>query len=355
MTARKLLIAGGGTGGHIFPGIAVAEEWRRRAGDVVFVGTPHGQEGLLVPRHGFGVKLINVGSLKGAGFMRKLRTIAGLPGALRASRGILRREKPDVVLGIGGYASGPLCLMAALQGVRTAITEQNVLPGMTNRMLGRFVKKIFVSFGDSVRFFPTRKTVVTGNPVRAEISFKPYEPPRGELRVFVFGGSQGAAAINAAFTAALDLVKDLWPKLNIVHQASRVDLGTLQDFYATRGLSASVQAFFDDMNAIYQKAHVVICRSGAGTVTELAIAGRPAVFVPYPFATDDHQTANARAAVAVGGGLMIGQKSLTPETFATILRGCVARPEELARMAEDMRKLAKPEAAKEIVDQLMEC
>lgn len=350
---KKLLIAGGGTGGHIFPGIAIAEEWRSRGGDVVFIGTPSGQEGRLVPKYGFDLRFLKVGSLKGGGLGKKLKTVAGLPMALFASCALLRRERPDAVLGIGGYASGPLCLAAALCGKNTAITDQNVQPGLTNRILGKFVRRVFLSFEKSSAFFARRKIAVTGNPVRSQIRHAPYVLPRDDLRIFVFGGSQGAVPLNECFLKALDLARELWPKLKVTHQAGRTDLESVETFYHERGIRAVVSAFFDDMDALYRDSHVVICRSGAGTMTELALSGRPAFFVPYPYAADDHQAKNAQVFVDAGAAWMTPQKDLTPEILAEKIRGFFAHPEELAAKAEAMRKLARPDAAKDIVDQLM--
>lgn len=350
---KKLLIAGGGTGGHIFPGIAIAEEWRRQGGEVVFVGTPRGQEGEIVPKHGFELKLLKVGSLKGAGLFKKLKTLAGLPAAIFASYKILRHEKPSVVLGIGGYASGPLCFAAALTGKKTAITDQNVHPGITNRILGKIVDRIFLSFAASLAFFSPRKVVVTGNPVRTGITPAPYLAPKDELRLFIFGGSQGAVSLNENCTKAIDLLQDLWPKLKITHQAGKTDFEALTEFYKSRGLNATVSRFFDDMNALYKDAHVVICRSGAGTMTELALAGRPAIFVPYPFAADNHQVRNAELFVDEDAAWMIEQKNLNPEWLAQKFRSFLMDPAELVEKAEAMRKLAKPEAARVIVKELM--
>lgn len=351
---KKLLIAGGGTGGHIFPGIAIAEEWRRLGGDVVFVGTPLGQESQLVPKYGFELKMLKVGSLKGAGFIKKIKTLAGLPGALIASYKILKSEKPNVVLGIGGYASGPLCFAAALSGKKTAITDQNVHPGITNRILGKIVGRIFLSFAASLAFFSPRKVLVTGNPVRSQITAAPYEAPKDELNLFIFGGSQGAVTLNENITKALDLTKDLWPKFKIRHQAGKTDFESLTGFYKSRGLNATVSHFFDDMNALYKDSHVVICRSGAGTMTELALAGRPAIFVPYPFAADNHQAKNAELFVNEGAAWMIEQKDLNPEWLAEKFRSFLKDPAELVQKAGAMRKLAKPEAAKMIVKELMQ-
>jgi UDP-N-acetylglucosamine--N-acetylmuramyl-(pentapeptide) pyrophosphoryl-undecaprenol N-acetylglucosamine transferase len=351
--AKKLLIAGGGTGGHIFPGIAIAEEWRRRGGDVIFVGTAAGQVGQLVPKYGFDLKYLKVGSLKGGGLIKKVKTLTGLPKAFFGAMKILKDEKPDVVLGIGGYASGPLCFTAALLGKSTAITDQNVHPGMTNRLLGKVVDRVFLSFEKSMDFFSAKKVTISGNPVRAQITYTPYQAPQNDLKIFIFGGSQGAVTVNQAFTKALELVPDLWPKLNIVHQAGKTDFEELKKFYEGNRITAIVSRFFDDMNAIYRAAHVVVCRSGAGTMTELALSGRPAILVPYPFAADDHQKKNAELFVERGAAWMAEQKDLNPQWIAQKLRSFLENPQELSEKAEKIHDLAMPEAAKTIVDHLL--
>lgn len=349
----KLLIAGGGTGGHIFPGIAIAEEWQRRGGKVVFVGTKRGQESVLVPKYGFPLRYLQVGSLKGAGVTGKLKTMAGLPAALWQALRLLKAEKPDAILGIGGYASGPLCLAACLLGMNTAITDQNSHPGLTNRILGRFVKKVFLSFAPSAGFFPRKKIIMAGNPVRSQIALVPYIAPQSALNIFVFGGSQGAVALNTAFTAALDLMKPFWSKMRVTHQAGKTDLAALQEFYVSRGIAADVRSFFDDMNSLYARAHVVICRSGAGTLTELALSGRPAILVPYPFAADNHQVKNAELFVASGAAWMIEQKELSAQHLQEMLCSFFKNPQELVQKAAAMRAMAKPDAAKVIVDEMM--
>lgn len=349
----KLVIAGGGTGGHIFPGIAVAQEWQKRGGEIVFVGTTQGQEKDLVPRYGFRVGFLRVGRLKRAGLTKKMLTILGLPFSLILAGRLLRQEKAQVVLGIGGYASGPACLSAVCQGIKTAVLDQNVLPGLTNRILGKMVNRVFLSFDKSQSYFPSKKIIVTGNPIRTSITASPYMPPLEKMVIFVFGGSQGAVTLNKIFTEALSLLGETKNKLEICHQAGAMDENELREFYKTSGISATVQRFFDNMNELYAKSHLVICRAGAGTVTELAVSGRPAILVPYPFAADDHQKKNAEYFVEKDAAWMIEQKNLRATELAKMIGGFLAGPAQLVQKARNMGKLGIRNAAQRIVNELL--
>lgn len=352
-SSTKLLIAGGGTGGHIFPGIAIAEEWQRRGGKVVFLGTPKGQEIRLIPQAGFALRLLEVGTLKGGGIARKIKTIMGLPRALWQAFKILRTEKPAVVLGIGGFASGPGCLVAWLMGIPTAITDQNAHPGFTNRVLGRFVKRVFISFTPAGAFFPQKKVVLTGNPVRASFVSTTYESPRDKINLLIFGGSQGALAINQAFTDALDKLQDFWPRLHIEHNSGKTDEQRLKNYYQDKPLDAEVSPFFNDMHARLPRAHLVIARSGAGTLTELALCGKPAILIPYPFAADDHQKKNADVFVSAGAAQLFLQSEVSGEKLAALIREFIRDPAQLKSMAVKCLALAKPHAARDIVDGLL--
>lgn len=356
MTSQgRLLIAGGGTGGHIFPGIAIAEEWQKRGGEVLFVGTPRGQESKLVPGNGFKLELIRVGSLKGGSFVSRLKTIFTLPFSLLSAMRVVLKFKPDVVLGIGGYASGPTLVAAKLLCKKTAITDQNSHPGMTNRLLGKIVRRVFVSFEPARSFFPAHKVIYTGNPVRAQIQPTPYQAPTlQKFRIFIFGGSQGAVAVNENVMAALDQLQSIRSHFEIVHQAGKTDIETVRKFYQERHINARVEPFITDMNTEYSKAHVVICRSGAGTLTELALSGRPSILIPYPFAADDHQTANARVFVDAGAAWMFAQKELSGEKLAALLQDLFSHPDKLSQCAKQALTLAKPRAAQDIVDGLLD-
>lgn len=351
--SKKLLIAGGGTGGHVFPGVAVAERWQAQGGGVTFVGTERGKEKEILPKYGFNVKYISVGSLKGGKFFSKLKTLWQLPKAMCQSFKVIREVNPDLILGIGGYASGPTLVAAWMKRKETAILDQNAQPGFTNRVLGKLVKKVFISFAESRIFFPQGKVVLTGNPLRSQISFSDYEIPENDFCIFVFGGSQGAKALNENFLDAMNRLPELWDKMRIWHQARAEEVEFIRRFYEERKIQAVVKAFFDNMNELYQKAHLVICRAGAGTVTELAMSGRPSLLIPYPYAADDHQKKNAQVLEKHGAAWIMEQHELTGEKLAAKILELKNNPRELERAAKAAKELAKPNAAKEIVDELL--
>lgn len=349
-----LLIAGGGTGGHIFSGIAVAQSWVEHGGKVVFVGTHRGQEGKIVPEYGFELRFIKVGRFKGGSILNKLWTLLGLPFAMIRACQILKREKPVAVLGIGGYASGPTIMAAWMMGLYTAVLDQNVHPGLTNRILGKIVKKVFVSFPATKKFFSKKKTSLTGNPVRTKVQCSDYKVPTNDFCLFVFGGSQGASVLNQKFLEAAARLPNLWQEFEIYHQAGVNDIEKIKIFYKENRIRATVSSFFDNINEIYEKAHLVICRAGAGTVTELAMSGRPAILIPYPFAADDHQKKNADFFVQAHAAWMIEQRNLTGERLAEKIYSLRKHPQELEAYAHAMKQLAKPDAAKAIVGALLQ-
>ena len=357
--AMRLLIAGGGTGGHLFPGVALAEELRARRPDaeVRFVGTRRGIEARVLPELGWDLTLIEVSGLKTVGALGALRGLVRLPRALWQARRIVRGFRPDAVVGVGGYASGPVVLMARLAGVPTAICEQNSIPGLTNKILGRVVRAVFVSFDGTRRFFQPGKTVLSGNPVRRTLVAKllepgaaPAAPPAGgPVHVLVSGGSLGAVAVNALAADALIALAATTP-LAIVHQTGDKGLADTVRRYAEAGIAAECHAFIKDMAAAYQRADLVIGRAGATTVAELAITGKPAVFIPYPFAADNHQELNARELADAGAALMFRQAELTADQLAEALRPLVADPARRAEMAARMKARARPAAAGTVID-----
>jgi UDP-N-acetylglucosamine--N-acetylmuramyl-(pentapeptide) pyrophosphoryl-undecaprenol N-acetylglucosamine transferase len=351
----RLLIAGGGTGGHLFPGVAIAEELRAREADapVRFVGTARGIEARVLPELGWDLALIEVSGLKTVGALGAIRGLFRLPKALWQARKVVKAFKPDAVIGVGGYASGPVVLMARLRGIPTAICEQNSIPGLTNKILGRLVRAVFLSFEESRRFFKPKKIVMSGNPVRRELLQRLLavtSAPAGEtVNVLVSGGSLGAVAVNElAANALAALAKD--HRLAIVHQTGEKDLEVTKQRYADAGIAADCRAFIKDMASAYQQADLVIGRAGATTVAELAIAGKPAVFIPYPFAADNHQEINAREMATAGAALMFKQSELTAEKLADALRPLLADGARRAQMGAAMKALAKPRAAADVVD-----
>ncbi len=362
----RLLIAGGGTGGHLFPGVAVAEELRLREPPSVvrFVGTERGIEARVLPELGWELELIEVSGLKTVGILGAIRGALRIPGALWQSRRILKRFRPDVVLGVGGYASGPVVLAARLMGIPTAICEQNSIPGFTNKILGKLARGIFLAFEETRRFFKPAKIIMSGNPVRRGLldaltaariaadaaAADPAGPPAGDrpARVFICGGSQGATKVNELAAEALALLP---PRpLRIVHQTGAADLAQTQERYRALGVSAECHPFIRDMATEYLSADLVIARAGATTVAELAVAGVPAIFIPYPFAADNHQELNAREMADAGAALMYRQADLTPPILAKTLDDLLRDPVRRGKMGSAMKALAKPDAAATVVD-----
>ena len=357
----RMLIAGGGTGGHLFPGIALAEELlgRQSGHQVLFVGTKKGIEAREVPRSGFELELIEVGQLKGKGVSGWIRGLLSIPRALWQSIRILRRSQPDVVVGVGGYASGPVLLAAWLLRYPTAVLEQNALPGMTNRVLGKLVSAVFVSFPEAARFFRRGKVQFLGNPVRKallENFLRSNDREAHGQRVLVLGGSQGAEALNRLVPEAMVLLKERFPSLQVVHQAGERSLQEVQDTYAALGLTDRVEAvgFIRDMAGAYLKADAVVSRAGATTVAELSLCRKPAVLVPFPFAADNHQEVNARALTEGGAAIMIRQSELTPAGLASALSGILGDPARKAAMEQAAGRVSRPESAREICEACLE-
>jgi UDP-N-acetylglucosamine--N-acetylmuramyl-(pentapeptide) pyrophosphoryl-undecaprenol N-acetylglucosamine transferase len=345
----KMVIAGGGTGGHVIPALAIARELRERhAAEVLFIGTARGIENRLVPAAGYPLELVEVGKLKNVGVATRAKTLFDLPRAVAASRKILRGFGAQVVIGVGGYASGPAMLAAQLMGIPTVAFEPNVVPGLANRLVARKVKAAAVHFEETAKFF--RNAKVTGVPVRQEFFSIPAKAANQPTTLLVFGGSQGAQAINQAVTGAFPILKKAMPGLRIVHQTGEKSLAEVRAAYQGCGLEAQVSAFIQDMPKAFAEADLLVCRSGASTVAEVTAAGKPAVFVPFPQAADDHQLRNAEALAKAGAARLIPQSELTPERLAKELLDLLQKPDELAIMAAAARQLAHPGAAREIAD-----
>lgn len=348
-----MLIAAGGTGGHIFPGVAVAREVLARdpASEVLFVGTARGLETTIVPREGFHLELIEAGALKNVPLSRRLASLGKLPKGFVDALRILRRFRPDVVVGVGGYASGPTVLMAALTRVPTLVIEPNALPGFTNRMLAPFVRAAAVAFEETLSFFGGRGQV-TGNPVRSDFTTLPRKARTGAIRLLVFGGSQGSRVLNRAVADALPrlapVVRD--GALEIVHQTGPRELDEVRAAYERAGVAADVRPFIEGMVEAFAAADLLLCRAGATTAAEVAAAGKAAIFVPFAAAADDHQRKNAEAFVKAGAGRMILESELTGERIARELENFLADPGLIDPMEEAARGLARADAAKRIVD-----
>lgn len=346
----RVLIAAGGTGGHIYPGIAVANEiMRRDAGsEVHFVGTARGLETKIVPEHGFQLSVIRSVGLKNVGFMGKVRGIAVLPQSFVEAWKLIRDLRPHCVVGAGGYVSGPVLMTAALMGRRTLVMDSNALPGFTNRQLARFVDKAALTFEEALPYFG-KKGVVTGNPVRKE--FFDIEPRKQgtPARVLVFGGSQGSRAINNAVIDALPHFKKA--SIEIVHQTGEGEFEAVEAAYRASTWDAfELRPYISDMVSAFDAADLVICRSGATTCAELCAAGKPAIMIPLPTAADDHQRKNAEALVRTGGAVMILQAEASGERLAAEVGKLFSDADSISKMGAALRSLARPDAAEATVD-----
>lgn len=355
-----VVIAGGGTGGHVFPAIAIAEAVKERdpGAVVTFVGTPRGLEVKVVPAAGWRLELLDVMPLKGRSWVQRLVGGVKMVTAVVEARKLLRRLRPDLVIGVGGYASAAVGVAAATVGIPMMIQDQNSIPGLTNRWLGRVAQKICITFPESATHFPKGKTVLTGNPVRRSVrealTQSMTHPATGEFVVFICGGSQGARSLNQAILSALPHLRNLTRKLRVIHQVgAQADEAQIAATYKSAGVAAEVHRFITDIGRCYREADVVVGRAGAGTLAELALVGRPAILVPYPFAADNHQEANARAYVSAGAARMILDRELDGARLAGELRGILEDPTSRQAMAACMKRLATPNAATQIVDEGM--
>lgn len=356
---KLLMIAGGGTGGHVLAGIAVADAWMsayggadRSGARVVFVGARGGIEERLVPKAGYPLLLLKVGSLNRVSWSRRLRTLFELPLALLTSLGWIISHRPSAVLGVGGYASGPLVLMARfLPGTFTAILEQNSVPGFTNRMLGRVVHRVFCAFPGMEARFGARKVQLTGNPVRSQM-VRLTPAVRDPFTVFIFGGSQGAQGINTLVLDALPLLKEWGISVRWIHQTGEKDFERVRQGYAAAGVPARVEKFIDDMLACYREASLVICRAGSSTLSEIAAVGRASVLIPLPTASDNHQEHNARAFSDRGAALLVRQQDSKGKDLARVIRDLHSAPARIAEMEAKVVSLAQSGSAAQVASAL---
>lgn len=348
---QRIVLTTGGTGGHVFPALAVAREIMRRYPqcEILFLGGK-GPEREMVERAGISFKGLPAKGIVGTG-MKKLIGSFWIAGGLSMSTFELLKFRPDAVIGFGGYAGFCPVLAAKMLGIPCAIHEQNSVPGVTNRILGRFVKKVFASFEDKAGAFPSGKVEVTGNPVRSEI-VDSGKNGTGK-KVLVFGGSQGAAALNKAVIDALPALRQAGVELR--HQTGNNDLNMVREAYTATGCNPeSVQPFIHDMATAYSEAALVVCRAGASTVFEVAAAGKPAIFVPFPYATHDHQTSNAERLANLGAARIIPQEELNGESLAETILDLVGNRDALGRMRESARQFARPDASASVVDGMEE-
>jgi UDP-N-acetylglucosamine--N-acetylmuramyl-(pentapeptide) pyrophosphoryl-undecaprenol N-acetylglucosamine transferase len=343
----RVVIAGGGTGGHVIPALAIGRELQARYGaELLFIGTARGIENKMVPAAGFELKLVQVGALKNVSMLTRAKTMFDLPRAVLSAGTMLSEFKADVVVGVGGYASGPAMIAAVLNGIPTLAFEPNAVPGFANKAVGRWVSAAAVHFEDTKEYF--RNAAVTGVPVRVEFFQAPKDDALGKT-LLITGGSQGARAINRAVTGALPELAKI-EGLEIIHQTGERDFEEVRLAYEKAGFTAKVSAFLTDMAGAFAEASVIVCRAGASTVAEIAAAGKPAIFIPFPFAADDHQTRNAQVLASNGAAVLMPEKELTAESLARSVTDLLNDPARLRQMSAKAKEMAHPRAAQEIAE-----
>ncbi|TNF64727.1 MAG: undecaprenyldiphospho-muramoylpentapeptide beta-N-acetylglucosaminyltransferase [Deltaproteobacteria bacterium] len=359
---QRIMIAGGGTGGHLFPGLAVVEELRRRVPEleVKFVGTARGIEARILPSRGESLELLKVTPLKGQGVGARLKSFARIPIAMREASSLMRDFEPDLVLGVGGYASGPVLLSASLSGRPTALLEQNAHVGMTNRILARFVDRAYITFEQTEEVFGKKKSRLTGNPVRHEFvehaRLALADPEGFESRartVLVLGGSQGARKLNEDVPRALAQAGLADRHLQVVHQTGESMRDEVEKTYRELGIRARVVTFIDEIARAYSNAALVVARAGATTLAELCAIGRPSILIPFPFAADDHQAKNAKALEEQGGSICIRESELEVDALGALIEELLDDPTKRQAMARAARDHGRPDAAAAIVDDMM--
>jgi UDP-N-acetylglucosamine--N-acetylmuramyl-(pentapeptide) pyrophosphoryl-undecaprenol N-acetylglucosamine transferase len=354
----RVIIAGGGTGGHVIPALAIAQQLKKQFdAEVLFIGTARGIETRLVPQAGFPLELIQVGALKNVSLMTRAKTMFDLPRALWTAGRIVSDFRPDVVIGVGGYASGPAMLAAIRRRIPTLAFEPNVVPGFANRLVARFVSAAAVHFEETCEYF--RNAKVTGVPVREAFFNLPVNNDMSVPTLLVFGGSQGAHAINQAMIESLPGLRQKVPVLHIIHQTGQRDYDSVLAAYQRLGMTTGepsgrscgeVHKFIDDMPATFARADLLVCRSGASTVGEITAAGKPAIFVPFPRAADDHQNVNARALERAGAAVVVEESNLEAAYLVETIVALLSDPVRLRRMSEAARSLAHPKAVEEIAE-----
>lgn len=350
----RIIIAGGGTGGHVIPALAIAQQLKKQFGaEILFIGTARGIETRLVPQAGFPLELIQVGALKNVSLLTRAKTMFDLPRAIAASSRMLSQFDPEVVIGVGGYASGPAMVAAIRRRLPTLAFEPNVVPGFANRMIARWVSAAAVHFEETCQYFPHCR--VTGVPVR-EAFFS--IPPKiaGAPTLLVFGGSQGARAINQAMTTTESLagLRAKVPGIHIIHQTGQRDHDNVLAAYQQSGISYEVHKFIDDMPSTFARANLLVCRSGASTVAEIAAAGKPAIFVPFPAAADDHQNVNARALERSGAAVVVEESKLDAAYLVDSIAALIGDAARLRSMSQAAKSLAHPKAVEEIAEMVRE-
>jgi UDP-N-acetylglucosamine--N-acetylmuramyl-(pentapeptide) pyrophosphoryl-undecaprenol N-acetylglucosamine transferase len=347
----RWIIAGGGTGGHLFPGLAVARELQRRdpVNEILFVGTDKGIESRVLPKEGFPLEKLPVQGIKGRGLRGVIEALYGIPASVIRALGVIRRFQPRCIIGLGGYASGPLLIAGWMKRLPCVIMEQNLRPGLTNRILGWLVDRVFTSYSESSRYFPRRKVLETGNPVRWRGLAESRTAPGFSL--LIFGGSAGAHKINLAAVDAMMELAALATDLRVIHQTGESDLEWVREAYRSLPFAAEVVPFIDRMDEAYARSDLLVCRAGATTIAELTALGKPAILVPYPYAAYDHQRLNAEALQKKGAAAMILDRELTGKKLAGEIRRLREDPDALRLMGKAAQALGKTDAAERIVEE----
>jgi len=355
----RVIIAGGGTGGHLFPGLAVAEELKSRdvSTEVIFVGTEFGIEARVVPREGYPIKFLRAEGLVGVSIIKKIRAVAKMFFSAIDSYKIIKTVNPDIVIGVGGYASGVIMFLAFLLSIPTMILEQNSVPGLTNKLLGKFINTVCITYQESMHFFPREKTFLTGNPIRtyilkgsAEAGYRLFSLGPELFTIFAFGGSSGARSINTALVDALNYLHDLKDKIQFLHQTGPKDYEKIRDAYRMTGFKGTIAPFIYQMGEAYAVADVVVSRAGATTLAELTALGKPAILVPYPFAAGNHQELNAKKLKEIGAAKMILDRELKGETLANVIREMYMNRATRMDMQKNSKSVGRPEACTKVVD-----
>ncbi|MEW6569992.1 MAG: undecaprenyldiphospho-muramoylpentapeptide beta-N-acetylglucosaminyltransferase [Nitrospirota bacterium] len=355
----RVIIAGGGTGGHLFPGLAIAEEFRLRDSDteVVFVGTEHGIEAKVIPREGYRLMFVRAEKFVGVSIVNKMTAMVKAIFSLSDSYRILKSVRPDIVIGVGGYASGAIMFTAFLLSIPTMILEQNSVPGLTNKILGRFVNTVCTTYQDSMTYFPRTKAFLTGNPVRRQIlmgdidsACRLFSLEKGLFTVLIFGGSSGAKRINTALVEALNYLHDLKDQIQFLHQTGPKDYENIREAYRKASFKGTITPFIYQMGEAYAVADIVISRAGATTLAELTALGKPAILIPYPFAAGNHQVLNARKLSQMGAAKMMLDNELRGEDLAQNIRDLYGNEVMRVEMQRNSKALGRPDARGRVVD-----
>ncbi|MFH0960465.1 MAG: undecaprenyldiphospho-muramoylpentapeptide beta-N-acetylglucosaminyltransferase [Pseudomonadota bacterium] len=352
----KLILAGGGTGGHLFPALAIAETLMSEdpSSQVLFVGTRRGIEARLIPQTEFPIKFVSARGIMRTGFLNSIKAGLEIPLGIAQSIKIIRGFQPDFVLGVGGYASAPTLAAALILNVESGIQEQNSIMGAANRMLSKFVNKIFVSWENTSPITPESKTFLVGNPIRSTLLRDKTQKVRNDkFNILIFGGSKGAESLNIGVIEHLDQLKALAPKIKIAHQTGSDLFEKVKKAYEVSGFNVEVTKFIDDMGSYYSWADLVVCRAGASSLAEITAIGKPAIVVPYPFAVEDHQTKNASLLGKRNALKIIKDEDMKDGALILEIKRLIANPEELDSMAQNARQIGKPDAARAIIREIL--